>query len=384
MGQKEIKKSNLRNLYAGNLFLSASGILVSLFLALFLKREGLGVLDIGLLFTAGLALGSLLVSFMYSDVLRKIKLKTGMILSSVLAFFQSFIFFLIPTSFGALVSKPVGEARYAVEGVSEESVMQHNSSKNSHRSVMSYGLVIESLGLVFGIVLSVLLVKWVGFELSFLLFAILALPSIFFFSRIKEESRFKLKKGQKLPKLSKKLKMILSVEMIYWVGLGATAILVDTFLIVDKFEGSMVWLAVIFGSLHLSTMITTYLTEKYFDKSNFAKTSLMGMAILLLSAIIIIISPSIHFALAAFIIEGIGAGIWVPSKTALVWKHTQKENREKVAGRVQGIRMFVQAFGPLVGGGLASVFGILGPFYFKAILSVLAILSYLYIWKNFD
>jgi len=137
-----------------------------------------------------------------------------------------------------------------------------------------------------------------------------------------------------------------------------------------------------FIALYTSITITTLLSHKFLEKKDLTKTSIIGMFILLLSAVVIIISTNIWIVLGAFILEGIGAGIWTPSKQALVWKLTQKENREKVSGYVNGSRGFVSAISPLVGGLLVTAGGILAPFYFKAGLSLLVIGIYLYILKK--
>ncbi|MFB6246038.1 MAG: MFS transporter [Candidatus Pacearchaeota archaeon] len=351
-------------------------------MAFYLRQEGLTVLEIGGLFTAGLALGSLVVGILYSEVLRRIKLRTGLYLYSALGFLQSFVFFLVPTSFGSVLVKPIIKIKASIGKISEDASVQHNLSKNNHREVMSRSLIIESLALVLGLALAVLLVKWIGFELSFLAFALISLPSVYFFFRVREDTRFKNKKKKPLPKLKPRLKLLIFSELLYWFSLGITGNLIITFLVTDNFEGSIVWLAVIFASLHLTIMLTTYLTQRFFNKRNFYWSSLVGMFFLFLSAIIVIISNDLYVVLAAFIIEGIGAGIWVPSKSALVWKYTQKENRERVSGRVFGLRMSLDSLGPLAGGALATAFGILGPFYLKSGLSVLVMAIYFYLWKK--
>ena len=139
-----------------------------------------------------------------------------------------------------------------------------------------------------------------------------------------------------------------------------------------------------FIALYLSITITTLLSHKFLDRKNLVKTSIIGMFILLISALIIIISTNTWIVLGAFILEGIGAGIWVPSKQAFVWGLTQKENREKVSGYTLGFRAFVSSLGPLVGGFLVTIGGILAPFYFKAGLSLLVIGIYFYVSREFS
>ncbi len=383
MTQKEkVKKKNVRNIVFGDFFISVSGVLIAFFLTLYLKEKGLSILEIGGLFTFGLAIATLITSLFYSKILRKIKLKTGLYLSTLFVFLQTFIFYLIPTSTGAPISKFTGEIHKSTYKVSSDTSLQHNAEENNKRKVISSKLISNSLGLLVGLALSVILVKNFGFLNSFLIFSLISLPAIFFFSKIKEETRFKLKTRIKLPKVKKKVRLLILAEMVYWFSMASSFHLVTTFLVMDKFAGSMTWLAIIFGGLYVSIIATTILTRRKLDKKDSAKTSILGMGILLLSAIAIIISNNLYFALGAFILEGIGAGIWVPSKTSLVWSNTQKENREKVSGYVKGTEGFVKAVGPLAGGAIATAFGILGPFYIKAILCIVVIGIYAYILRK--
>jgi MFS family permease len=82
------------------------------------------------------------------------------------------------------------------------------------------------------------------------------------------------------------------------------------------------------------------------------------------------------------VLEGIGAGIWVPSKSAIYWKLTGKESRENVSGYLFGWKEITSIIGPLVGGFLATYLGILSPFYFKAILSLVVIGIYIYVLRK--
>ncbi len=383
MNKEDIKKKNVNNLVFGDFFISVSGALITFFITFYLKEKGLSILEIGGLFTFGLAFGTLITSLFYSKILRKIKLKTGLYLSAGLNFLKAFVFYLFPTSAGASISKFTGELEKTTYNVSSDTALQHNATEINKRKVVSKKLISNALGLVVGLVLSVFLIKEFGFLVSFLIFSLLTIPAFFFFSKIREETRFKLKKRRfKLPKVTNKVRLLIIAKMIYFFSMASSFHLVTTFLVVDRFLGSLTWLAIIFGGLYLSIVLTTFLTRRNLDKKDSAKTSIIGMSILLLSAIAIIISNNLYFALGAFILEGIGAGIWVPSETSLIWKNTQKENREKVSGYVMGSRGFVQAIGPFVGGLIATGFGILGPFYMKAVLCLFVIGIYIYILRK--
>ena len=383
MKKEVLKRQNLKNFFAGHFFIALSGVFLSFFLPFYLKEKGLSVLEIGALFTIGLAFGGLIVSIAYSKILKGIKLKTGLMISSFFTFFQNFILFIIPNSVGVLVSKFSGEVNTSLYRVSGDVTQQHNSDKKNHRTISSINLVVDSLALVLGLLISVLLVRKVGFGFSFLLFALFTLPALIFFSNINDKSRFKPKKHlKKFPEISVNLKLVLFSEILYWLALASSFTLVITFLVADKFAGSMIWLAILFGGLYLSISLTTLFTYKFLDKFDLIKTSILGTFILLLSAVLIIISTNLYFVLGAFILEGIGAGIWVPSKTAFYWRLVSKENRERISGYLGGWRGFANALGPLVGGFLVVRFGILAPFYFKAILSLGVLIIYVYVLRK--
>jgi predicted MFS family arabinose efflux permease len=139
---------------------------------------------------------------------------------------------------------------------------------------------------------------------------------------------------------------------------------------------------VLFLALYLSMTITTFFTKKYLDKTDLYKSSIVGMFILLLSALFVIFSRNIYFVLCAMILEGIGAGVWVPSKTALYWGRTKPQSREIVSGYLNGLRTFASTIGPLVGGLLVFYINILAPFYFKAVISLLSIGIYVWLMRT--
>ncbi len=379
----EIKKKNIKNILIGHFFIAISTALVSFFLPYFLKEKGLTILQIGGLFTVSLGLGSLFIALYYSNIIKSIKLKTGFKIAIFIKSLQNLFPFLIPNSIGALSSTISQNVGGKIEGVSDDVGIQHNLSKNNQRKTSSYYLMLDSFGQSIGILLSIFLIIYLGFNYSFLVFFLLSFIPLFFYFRVEDKTRFKPKKKMILPNLSKELKLFIFSEMVYWLALSASFGLVVTFLVTgDRLSSSFAWIGYLFIALYVSITFTTLLSHKFLDKKNLTKTSIIGMIILLFSSLIIIFSENIWVVLGAFILEGIGAGIWVPSKQAFVWKLTPKENREKVAGYVSGFRGLVSAIGPLLGGFLVTAGGILAPFYLKAGLSILVIGIYIYIIKK--
>jgi predicted MFS family arabinose efflux permease len=240
---------------------------------------------------------------------------------------------------------------------------------------------LDSVGITVGIISSIILIPIIGFKNTFLIFSLISLPAIFFYFNVREETRFKIK-DTKLPKISRRLKLILFSEVIYWLALASSFSLVITFLVSEKLSGALSELGFLFIVLYLSITVTTFITKKKLNHLNEIKTAIFGMFLLLISAIIVIFSKNFYVILTAFLIEGIGAGIWVPSKTALQWKHTEKENREKVSGWLSGFRGFVNTLGPLIGGALITYLGINAPFYLKAGISIISICVYLYVLRK--
>lgn len=379
---KKIRDKNIKYILFGYFMLAVSAALLTFFLPFYLKQEGLGILQIGGLFAFGLVIGNLLFGLFYSRILKGTSLRNGLIFTSILAFFQSAIFFILPTSTGVFLSKFTNVIENSSSKISTDVALQHNVSKNKHRKVSSYHLIASSLGIMVGIILAIIFIGLIGFRWSFLVFACFSIIPFFVYSGVSDRTRFRAKKLIKLPKSSLKLKLILFSELLYWFSLASSFALILTFLVVDKFQGSLLWIGFLFICLYFSMAITTLLTKKYLDDKDYLKSSIIGMVILLFNPILIILSNNIYLVFVAMIIEGIGAGIWTPSKSAIYWKLTKKENREKIAGYLFGWRGAVSSLGPLFGGFLVVSFGILAPFYFKAISSLLIIILYLYIFKK--
>jgi predicted MFS family arabinose efflux permease len=375
------KSKNILFLYLGYFFVQASVILMSNLLPFYLKQKGLSIVQIGLLLTISVAIGVLIFSLFFGKILKNIKLKLGLYIASGLSFLYSFIFFIIPTSLGVVFSKFTGEFEKNIFRTSSDVVSQHNINKN-HLRVSSILSIVDSMAIVFGLVLAVILLKFIDYRWALLVFSLVSIPSIFFFSKIKEKEKIPGKFKLALPKISNRLKILFLSEMLYWLGLGASFSLVITFLVTDFFKGSVNYLALVFVVLYVSITITTFLAEKIVLKMNLIKSAIFGMIILLLSAVIVIVSKSFYVLIIAVVLEGIGAGIWVPSRQAFYWKNTHHKLREEISGIYSGMRNFTSAIGPLVGSLLVVSFGIKSPFYFKAILALASIVIYLFLLKG--
>ncbi len=384
MNKSEIKKRNIKNLFIGTFFGSFSIALVTFFLPFFLKEQGLSALEIGGLFTLSIAAGSLFFGLFFSKIIRRVKLKFGLFFATVLSFFRTFVLYLFPTIGGIVINQFTNETAKQSYRISADATIQHNVKEGEERKASAFWTMADSLGLIIGIVISIFLIPLISFKLSFLIFSLIALVALFFYLRINDKTRLKTKlKFKELPKISKKLKLILFSEILYWLALSSSFSLVITFLVSEKLSGTILELGVLFIVLHGSMSITLFLTKNRLKKFNEVKTSIFGMICLLTSAIIIILSKNFYLIFSAFILEGIGAGIWVPSKTALQWKNTEKEIREKVSGWLSGLKGFVQAIGPLAGGFLITAIGINAPFYFKAGISIISLGIYFYILKKY-
>lgn len=376
------KERNLKTLLFGIFFTSLSVVFANTFLPFFLKEQGFSALQIGGLFTLSIAVGSLLFSTFFSVILRKIKLRTSLVISGILCFFRTFVLYVFPTAGGAAGNQILSEVDKPIYRISVDTTIQHNLIKGRERHASIGWGVADGIGLVLGLILSIILVPRIGFRNAFLIFSLLAIPSIFLFSKIDDSTRFRPKKSMKLPDIPSKLRWLLFSEIIYWFALASSFSLVITFLVSDKLSGGLTQLGLLFIGLYVSMTLTMILTKNYFDNSSDVAVSVFGMLFLLASAVIVIVSHSFYVVLGAFVLEGIGAGIWVPSKTALQWKYTRRENREKVAGWLHGWRGFVSALGPLAGGFLITFMGINSPFYLKGIVSIISISIYIYVARK--
>ncbi len=377
MKKEEVKKRNIKKVVSGIFFTSFSAVIASIFLPYFLKEQGLSALEIGGLFTLSIAVGSLFFSLIFSKILRKLKLRTGLFLAGILNFLKMFSLYLFPNLGGVIGNKSIGEIYNPVSRISIDSTIQHNLVKWKERKTSVLWGLFDCFGLIFGIIFALVLIPKIGFRNSFLIFSFISLPALFLYARVKEDTRFKAKKNLKFSKSSNVLRLLLFSEVIYWLALSSSFALVVTFLVSDKLSGTFIDLGILFIALYGSMNLTLYFTKEKLDKFKEIKTAIFGMFLLLVSAILVILFSNFWIVFGAFVLEGIGAGIWVPSKTALQWKNTKKENREKVSGWLSGSRGFVQALGPLLGGFLITTISINAAFYFKAIISVICLGIYI-------
>ncbi|MCA9488156.1 MAG: MFS transporter [Nanoarchaeota archaeon] len=377
------KRRNVQALLRGLFFSSFSVAILSFFLPLFLKERGLTALQIGGLFSVGVAVGTFLFAFVFSRMLRRIKLRQGLVSSAILNFVQIFSVFIFPSSGGALLSKITNVPQKQISSISIDSTMQHNVVKGKEREgSISWGLS-DSFGLIFGIIIAMISINYLGFLSSFFIFSMISLSSLFFYSKVNDDTRFKPKRSvSKKAPLSTRIKLLIFTEVIYWFVLSASFALVVTFLVSDKLSGGIFELGILFVILYVFMNVGLYFTKYRLRNFHDSILSIFGMLFLLISAVIVVLSNNLYIVVIAFIFEGLGAGIWVPAKTSLQWKNTKKENREIVAGYLSGWRGFVQALGPLAGGFLITRFNVNYPFYLKIFISLICLGVYLYIWRK--
>ncbi len=376
---QDLKKQNLKFLFIGYFFIIFSNTIISYYLPFYLKEQGLSALKIGAVLTGGLAIGGLLTGLIFSKLLYKIQLRTGLGVTAVLFSAANFTLFIIPTSIGVFITNSITSVKTTLHRISSDVTLQHNAEKKNHTTVSAIFLIVDSLGIIAGLILGWILTKWISWKYIFLIFAVIALISLLFYLRVTDNTRFTQKNIPKFPKLSTYIKLMMFTEVLYWLGLAASFSLVITFLVTDRYKGSMGWIAALFIALYVSITITTILSKKWIQKTNLLKTSIIGMSIILLSAILVIISTNMYVVFIAMVLEGIGAGIWVPSKTALFWGVTKPSAREHVSGYLNSARIFLQTLGPLIGAVLITYLGILAPFYFKIIISLTCIFIYGYL-----
>lgn len=382
MNKKQLKKRNINNILKGYFFEAISFSLIAFFLPYYLKEKGLNILEIGAIFTLTIGIGSLIYSLIFSKILKKIKLKTGLIFSGILSVIKNLTIFSFPTTAGATTAKFITETHGLTQGISVDVSLQHNNQKNDEKNTASKYLISASTGIAIGIILSLIIINKIGFKFAFLSFSIISMISLIFYSRVTDKTRFKIKKKKyKIKKLNKKLKFTIISGLLYGLALQSSFALIITFLVKERFSDSITFLGLIFLMLYFSMSLTTILSKKYLNKIQPSKTAIIGMMILLISAIIIISSQNKYLVLFSFLIEGIGAGIWEPSQNSLQWKFTEKENRENISGYISGLNSITKAVGPLFGAILVTKIGITAPFIFKATISLICIGIYFYIKK---
>lgn len=382
MPKKDLKKRNVRYLFLGEFFFFLTSICGSFFLPYFLKEEGFNIAQIGLFMTLGIALGTLIVAIFFSKIQKRIRLKYGLATGSVFEIISSGALVIFPNSIGTVIREGFHRIGTNVYNVAGDISFQHNTEEKNKRTINSTKLTVEGFAYIIGLGLSVFLILNFGYRLSFFIFALLGIPALIFVLKVNDDTRFKQENKQKKEKISGVLKLFLAADIIYNFALSASFVLVMTFLISDKYSGSISWIAFLFGTLYVSMTLSSILTKRLLNKMNLVLSTILGMAVLILSAVLIIISTDLYVVLAAMVLEGIGAGIWVPSQYAYYWKLTKPSQREAVSGYYNGIKSSTKAIAPLFGGWIAATLGILAPFYMKIILAAISIVIYIYVFMK--
>ncbi|MEK6927421.1 MAG: MFS transporter [Nanoarchaeota archaeon] len=381
--ENELNNNNIYSVIRLTFFTALIGTPLGYFLSWYLKEQGYGMLSIGFYFTIGLAIGFLLYSLFFAKLLKRISLSAGLQLAVLFRTIYVLVFITFPNIIGAFLSQIFFRFASTTSMISSSATIQHNADKENLRKVSRFSLIYESLAIVIGIGLCLILIPKIGFLGIVSLFTLFIIPLIIFAKKVSDKSRFVPNKKHKAVKLNSLLKVLIVTEWLFWFVMVASASLILTFLVTERLAGSWQWLGIMYLGLYGAIAISTVLTSR-FDNYNLVKTTFIGMLLILMSSLIILFSQSLVLVLIALIIEGIGASIWVPSKDALNWRLIEPSQRETVAGYIHGGRTFFQIIAPLAGGALATYFGILAPFWFKAGVSLFALIVYVAIARKLN
>ncbi|HTZ41690.1 MAG TPA: hypothetical protein VMC07_00580, partial [Candidatus Omnitrophota bacterium] len=263
MNEEKIKKHNIKNLLFGSFLLTFSLTLTGFFLPFFLRQKGLSALQIGGLFTISIVAGSLFFGVFFSRIIKKIKLKFGLLLAGALNFFETFVLYLFTSTGGAVVNQFTDNITSHVSRISFDVTAQHNLKKGKERDISSLANIVSGIGEILGIALCIILLPIIGFQISFLIFSLISLFSLFFYFKIDDKTRFKNNsKFGKLPKITGKLKLILFSEIIYWLALSSSFSLVITFLVTDKLSGGILQIGLLFIALYGSMTLVSYIAKE--------------------------------------------------------------------------------------------------------------------------
>lgn len=131
-------------------------------------------------------------------------------------------------------------------------------------------------------------------------------------------------------------------------------------------------LITVFGIARLTANFPSGLAYGRFGARNLM---IAGNALLFCGAVGAALATSMSFLLACRVLQGVGSGVFLTTAGVVIANHSKPGTRGRLLALYQTAIFVGAAIGPVVGGYIAAAFGLTGPFWAYAIISLCAIIA---------
>jgi MFS family permease len=123
----------------------------------------------------------------------------------------------------------------------------------------------------------------------------------------------------------------------------------------------------------LARVLTDLPAGLFSDKFGGRNVMILGLVIVVISSVIAGLAPTYSLLILARASSGVGSALHIISATSILARVSQGGDRGKMMGMYSSMVFAGQAAGPAIGGFVAAYYGLAGPFFVYAFLTIIGI-----------
>jgi MFS family permease len=298
---------------------------------------------------------------------RKVFIWTGYLLGAL-----SRLGYSISTIWPHLVPFRVLDRAGKIRSAPRDAIVADVSTKENRGKNFGLLRAMDHLGAVFGIVICILLFSLLGYRVLFALAAIPSVVSAFLvFTLIKERKTgpIKIYKGISLKDLDRNFRLFLVLSSLYALGAFSYSFLL---IYAKKFGFKLAFVPVLYLIFTLSAFLFSYPFGKLSDKIGRKYVLLISYILWIAVCIVVISEPNRMMIIFIFILYGAHKGALEPVQRTFVCELAPEEFRASCLGGFQMVIGLCALPASFIAGVLWETLGVLVPFYFSLILTLVS------------
>ena len=257
--------------------------------------------------------------------------------------------------------------------------ISNHKDRNTNFGILE---AMDNLGAVFGILICIFLFQYLGYKNLFLIAAIpsvIAVILVLFFIKEKKRNGIKLYKGMRFKDLNSNLKLFFLLSAVFELGAFTYSFLL---IFAKDFGFKITFVPILYLIYTMSASIFAIPFGKL--SGRIGRKSVIAISFMLwaLVSIIFIIFHSYITILIAFVLYGMHKAALKPVQKTFVSELAVKKFRASALGSFQMVIGLFALPASLIAGLLWDKIGILTPFYFSLVLTIIALFMLMFVKED--
>ncbi len=371
-------------------FLSSPFFIVMNMVPVYLLLVGRNVYDIGWLYALALFLSAVL-SYFIGKKLDTTLVNYGLVIIGVLLAIYCFLYsvavgpILIYVVIGAQLIWNLTDPFYsAMQAYQHEAFPEENREKFFTIQLIADHASMLMFFPIFGVFLGFLYPTQLAFRVVFFICGIgmllIGILSLTYLPKVETEAQLDFLEFKK-PELDKKLKVLLSADLLLILGFSLPAMFVWINYIITELNGT--FFHVVLGELgRVGAAIIAGLLIKERIKSKSKEVIIVGLSLIAIGYILMYFSVELTTIVLALALISFGNTFWWPLHNSLLCEFIEDERRGEYFGLTRSLRTIVGIPVPFIAGFLAFYISPLSPYVAGIIFIMVVMVIYYYIYSK--